>query len=111
MRHRVEMFGSDRRKNHQPHPFVHGIWISDVVGPICESGDFLAKDRMLPFLESGDLVALLTAGAYGFTMSSQYNARPRVPEVMVKGRRFEVVRERETYQDLIKGERIPAFLR
>ncbi len=87
------------------------LLLSDVVGPICESGDFLAKDRMLPQLESGDLLAVLTAGAYGFTMSSQYNARPRVPEVMVHGKSFEVVRERETYKDLIKGERIPTFLK
>ena len=83
----------------------------DVVGPICESGDFLATEREIQELKSGDLLALLGAGAYGFTMSSQYNARPRAPEVMVKGNRFEIVRDRETYSDLVRGERIPSFLR
>ncbi len=83
----------------------------DVVGPICESGDFLATERTLQELGPGEMLALLGAGAYGFTMSSQYNARPRVPEVMVKGNRFEVVRSRETFRDLIRGERIPGFLK
>ena len=78
----------------------------DVVGPICESGDFLAKDRLLPRFESGELMAVMSAGAYGHTMSSNYNARPRVPEVMVRGDRFTVVRQRETYADLIRGERM-----
>jgi diaminopimelate decarboxylase len=77
----------------------------DVVGPICESGDFLAKDRKLPRFEPGELMAVMSAGAYGHTMSSNYNARPRAPEVMVRGDQFHVVRERETYADLIRGER------
>jgi diaminopimelate decarboxylase len=77
----------------------------DVVGPICESGDFLAKDRKLPRFEPGELMAVMSAGAYGHTMSSNYNARPRAPEVMVRGNEFHVVRERETYADLIRGER------
>jgi diaminopimelate decarboxylase len=77
----------------------------DVVGPICESGDFLAKDRMLPRFEPGELMAVMSAGAYGHTMSSNYNARPRAPEVVVRGNQFHVVRERETYADLIRGER------
>jgi diaminopimelate decarboxylase len=77
----------------------------DVVGPICESGDFLAKDRKLPRFEPGELMAVMSAGAYGHTMSSNYNARPRAPEVMVCGDRFHVVRDRETYADLIRGER------
>ena len=77
----------------------------DVVGPICESGDFLAKDRKLPRVEPGELMAVMSAGAYGHTMSSNYNARPRAPEVMVRGDQFHVVRERETYADLIRGER------
>lgn len=76
----------------------------DIVGPICESGDFLAKDRKLPILEKGDLIAAMGSGAYGFTMSSNYNSRPRVPEVMVDGNRFKVIRQRETYKDLLKGE-------
>lgn len=77
----------------------------DVVGPICESGDFLAKDRKLPRFEPGELMAVMSAGAYGHTMSSNYNARPRAPEVLVRGGEFHVVRERETYADLIRGER------
>jgi diaminopimelate decarboxylase len=81
-----------------------------VVGPICESGDFLAKDRDIPRVEVGDLLAVMSAGAYGFTMSSNYNSRPRVPEVMVKDDQFYVVRARESYEDLIKGESIPPFL-
>lgn len=81
--------------------------VADVVGPICESGDFLAKDRELPEPSQGDLLAVMGAGAYGFTMSSNYNSRPRAPEVMVEGDRFYIVRKRETYADLIRGESIP----
>jgi diaminopimelate decarboxylase len=81
----------------------------DVVGPICESGDFLAKDRPFPSCQPGDLLAVLSAGAYGFAMASNYNARPRVPEVMVNGDQFAVVRARETYEDLIRGEIIPTW--
>lgn len=84
---------------------------SDVVGPICESGDFLGKDRLLPQVERGDLLAVMGAGAYGFTMSSNYNSRPRASEVMVIGRKFYVVRRRETYRDLVRGEVIPKALR
>lgn len=79
--------------------------VVDVVGPICESADFLAKDRALPGVEPGELLAVMSAGAYGHTMSSNYNARPRAPEVMVRGDRHSVVRERETFEDLIRGER------
>ena len=84
--------------------------VADVVGPICESGDFLAKDRKLPKAEPGELLAVMSAGAYGFTMSSNYNSRPRVPEILVHQDRFSVVREREDYEDLIRGEIIPDFL-
>jgi diaminopimelate decarboxylase len=78
--------------------------VADVVGPVCESGDFLARDRALPPLESGDLIAVLGAGAYGFVMASQYNSRPRPAEVLVDGGRYSVIRRRETYEDLIRGE-------
>lgn len=84
--------------------------IADVVGPICESGDFLAKDRQLMKVEGGELLAVMSAGAYGFTMSSNYNSRPRVPEVLVDKDRFFIIRQREEYDDLIKGEFIPDFL-
>lgn len=84
--------------------------VVDVVGPVCESGDFLAKDRELTKVEDGDLLAVMSAGAYGFVMSSNYNSRPRVPEVLVKEGHFYVVRAREEYKDLIKGETIPEFL-
>lgn len=83
---------------------------ADVVGPICESGDFLAKERQIPQVRSGDLLAVMSAGAYGFAMSSNYNSRPRVAEVMVKDDTFHVVRARESYEDLISGESIPPFL-
>ncbi len=85
-------------------------FVADLVGPICESGDFLAKDREMPQFERGDLVAVMSAGAYGFTMSSNYNSRPRVSEVMVAGDRFHIIREREEYYDLVEAEKIPNFL-
>jgi diaminopimelate decarboxylase len=77
----------------------------DVVGGVCESSDFLAKDRMLPPVKRGDLLAVFSAGAYGFTMSSQYNSRPRSAEVLVEGAKWRVVRRRETYDDLVDAER------
>ena len=80
--------------------------IVDVVGPICESGDFLAKDRPLPPTQRGDLLAVFTAGAYGFAMSSNYNNRPRVPEVLVDGATYKIIRRRETYEDLVAAERV-----
>lgn len=82
----------------------------DIVGPICESGDFFGKDRMFPILKNGDLVAVMSAGAYGYVMASNYNVRGRPPEVMVKGREFEITKQRETFDDLTRGEIIPAFL-
>jgi len=82
---------------------------ADIVGPICESGDFLAKDRLVDPLAPDDLIAVMSAGAYGFSMSSTYNSRPRVCEVMVKGDRFEIIRQRETFEDLVRGESIPDF--
>ena len=82
----------------------------DVVGPVCESGDFLAKDRVMPALNAGDLMAVMSAGAYGFVMSSNYNSRPRVPEVLVHEGQIHVIRSRESYEDLVRGEEIPEFL-
>ncbi len=84
--------------------------VFDVVGPICESGDFLAKDREMPPVQRGDLLAVMSGGAYGFSMASNYNSRPRVAEVLVRGNEYFVIRERETYNDLIKGEKIPRWL-
>ncbi len=78
----------------------------DIVGPICETSDFLAKDRDFSHVEQGDLLAIRSAGAYGFTMSSNYNSRPRVAEVMVDRDRFSVIRKRETFESLIAGETI-----
>ncbi|MCK9263252.1 MAG: diaminopimelate decarboxylase, partial [Deltaproteobacteria bacterium] len=80
---------------------------ADVVGPICESGDFLAKDRDLPILVRDDLIAIMSAGAYGFTMASNYNSRPKPPEVLVDGVRYHVVLNRQTYEDLVTGETVP----
>jgi diaminopimelate decarboxylase len=87
-----------------------GEMVADIVGPICESGDFLAKDRTIPRLQARDLIAVMSAGAYGFTMASNYNSRPKVAEVMVNGDQFFIVRERECYDDLVRGEHIPEFL-
>ena len=84
--------------------------VADVVGPICESGDFFAKDREIPRPQEGDLLAVMSAGAYGFTMSSNYNSRPRAPEILVDGDNFHVVRKRESFEDLISGETIPEVL-
>ncbi len=82
----------------------------DVVGPVCETGDYLALDRSLPPLEAGDLIAFMTAGAYGAAMSSTYNSRPLVPEVLVKGNEWAVVRPRQSYDELIGLDRLPAWL-
>lgn len=84
--------------------------VADVVGPVCESGDFFAKDREVTVFAPGDLMAVMSAGAYGFVMASNYNTRPRPAEVLVDGANFSVVRERETLDDLLRGERIPAAL-
>jgi diaminopimelate decarboxylase len=90
--------------NHRP---KHSV---DVVGPVCESGDFLAKDRSLPEVKPGDLLAVMSAGAYGFVMASNYNSRPRVPEVLIKDNEVHVIRTRESYEDLVRGETVPGFL-
>jgi diaminopimelate decarboxylase len=76
----------------------------DVVGPVCESADFFAQDREVAMLERGDLLAVMSAGAYGFSLSSNYNSRPRVAEVLVSGDSYEIIGRRETYQDLIRLE-------
>lgn len=83
-----------------------GLLSMDVVGPVCESGDFLAKDRLLPPMKRGDLVAIFTAGAYGMVMASHYNTRPNPPEVLVNGDRHRVIRRRETYDDLLAAEQV-----
>ena len=83
---------------------------ADLVGPVCESGDYLARNRELPDAAEGDTLAVMSAGAYGSSMSSNYNARPRPAEVLVRGDRWSVVRERESHADLVKGELIPPFL-
>jgi diaminopimelate decarboxylase len=99
----------------------HSIWkvsdgksddkiTADIVGPICESGDFLAQGREIDNVEPGELLAVMSAGAYGFTMSSNYNSRPRVPEALVDDDSYYVIRQRETYDDLIRGEVIPPHI-
>jgi len=81
--------------------------IVDIVGPICETGDFMARDRNLSRVNQGDLLAIMSSGAYGFTMSSNYNSRARAAEVLVRGDRYYVIRAREEYHDLTRGEQIP----
>jgi diaminopimelate decarboxylase len=103
---RPSLYGS----YHQILPVVKSdreMQVVDVVGPICESGDFLARERGLPVVQPGDCLAVMSAGAYGFTMSSNYNSRPRASEVLVKDDRYFVIRERETLEDLVRGEWIP----
>ncbi len=82
----------------------------DVVGPICESGDTFTKSRDLPEMTAGDLLVMHSAGAYGASQSSQYNTRPLVPEVLVKGDKYEIIRERPSVEDILKTERLPSWL-
>jgi diaminopimelate decarboxylase len=79
--------------------------VVDIVGPVCETGDFFARDRELPEVKEGDLVAILDAGAYGMSLSSNYNSRPRPAEVLVEGKRARLIRRRETIRDLIEPEK------
>jgi diaminopimelate decarboxylase len=81
--------------------------IADIVGPICESSDFLARDREVSMVAPGEYLAVMSAGAYGFSMASNYNSRPRPPEVLVRGDRYSIIRKRETWDDLIEGESVP----
>jgi diaminopimelate decarboxylase len=85
--------------------------VADIVGPICESGDYLAKERRLPRFERDDLMAVMSAGAYGFTMASNYNSRPRAAEVLVAGDKWHIIRKREDYRDLVRGEKIPEMIK
>jgi diaminopimelate decarboxylase len=94
--HEIERVGA-------PRPDAREI-VCDVVGPVCESSDFLARKRRMPEPRPGDLLAVRSAGAYGFSMSSNYNARPRAAELLVDGDRVHVARKRETFADLVRGE-------
>jgi diaminopimelate decarboxylase len=87
-----------------------GKEVADIVGPICESGDFLVREREMEHYERDDLIAVMSSGAYGFSMSSNYNSRPRVPEVLVSGAEYYVIRKRETYEDIIRDEKIPELV-
>lgn len=95
----------------EPVKKTKGTVIADVVGPICETGDFLAKDREVADVHSGDLLCVKSAGAYGFSMSSNYNTRPRAAEILVHGKAADVIRERETVEELLSKERLPEFLK
>jgi diaminopimelate decarboxylase len=85
--------------------------VADIVGPICESGDCFAKDRQLQEVGEGELIAFMSAGAYGYTMASRYNTRGLAAEVLVKGAKFELINARETFEQLIANEKVPAFLK
>ncbi len=89
-----------------PEQPLEGLVRCDVVGPVCESGDFLARERLLPPVRRGDVLAVFTAGAYAMTMASQYNSRPRAPEVLVSGATPHLIRRRETYEDLLAAESV-----
>jgi diaminopimelate decarboxylase len=95
----------------------HAIWpvqktsgrqsvVADVVGPVCESGDFFAQEREMPEPQAGELLAVMSTGAYGFVMASNYNSRARSPEVLVEGTRVHVIRERDTFEDIVRGEKL-----
>jgi diaminopimelate decarboxylase len=99
----------DLRPVVQPQPDAPQL-AYDVVGPICESGDTFARDRLLPRLASGDLVAFMSAGAYGAVMASEYNSRLLVPEVLVDGERFAVVRPRTSYEQMLAAEPLAPWL-
>ena len=94
----------------EPAPKAH-MTVTDVVGPVCETGDYLALSRALPALQSGDLIAVMTAGAYGAVLASEYNSRLLVPEVMVHGARSAVTRPRQSYDDLLAAERLPDWVK
>ena len=81
-----------------------------MVGPICESGDYFAKDRMLPEVSQNDLLAITCSGAYGSVMASNYNSRPLIPEVLVSNDTFSVIRERQTFEKIIQDEKLAAWL-
>jgi diaminopimelate decarboxylase len=93
----------DIRPVHEPTPGM-ALETYDVVGPVCETGDTFARERLLPPLAAGDLVAFMSAGAYGAVMASEYNSRPLVPEVLVSGDKFAVVRPRPTYDAMLAAE-------
>jgi diaminopimelate decarboxylase len=101
---RPALYGS----HHDILPLNHAprVIVADVVGPVCETGDFLARDRELADVQPGEYLAISSAGAYGFVQASNYNSRPRAPEVLVEGGRWRIIRERESYHDLIRGETI-----
>jgi len=84
---------------------------SDVVGPVCESGDYLALDRDMPEVAAGDLIAVMSAGAYGAVQAGTYNSRLLVPEVLVRGAQYAVVRPRRTYEELIALDTLPLWLK
>jgi len=95
----------------QPVKRIHADPVkADLVGPVCETGDFFARDRAMPPFEQGELIALMSAGAYGFSMSSNYNSRPRPAEVMVREKQFSIIRAREALEELFRGESVPDFL-
>ena len=85
--------------------------LGDIVGPICESGDFLARGREVRRVKQGEYLAVMSAGAYGFSMSSNYNSRTRAAEVLVKGKEHFLIRRRETYNDLVRNVQMPDILR
>ena len=107
---RPSVYGSYHEISPLARPRSGEARVVDVVGPVCESTDFLAQDRTLPPLAADDLLAVMSAGAYGFAMASNYNARPRAAGVLVDGDRYAVIRERESIEDLVRGESLPAWL-
>ena len=100
-----------KQRDLPPEAFAGLVRFAETGGHVVRSGDALARDRRLPKIEEGDLLAVLNAGAYGFAMSSQYNARPRAAEVLVKNGKYTLVREREMFDDLLSGQRVAEWLK
>ncbi|MGZ7050325.1 MAG: diaminopimelate decarboxylase, partial [Methanobacterium sp.] len=107
---RPSMYGSYHHIVVANKPDAENIQNIDIAGNICESGDLFARDRPMPELDEGDILAIFNAGAYAFSMSSQYNSRPRPMEVLVNNGESEVIRERETYADILSKQNIPIRL-
>ena len=106
--HRIWPVVPDENVPQWPEDFeteISGTVLTDVVGPVCETGDYLALGRRLPLVDRGDLLATFSAGAYGMAMSSNYNSRPRAAEVLVDGTKHRLIRRRETFDDMVRAER------
>jgi len=107
---RPSMYGSYHHIVSANQPFAKPVQNIDIAGNVCESGDLFARDRPMPDIQEGDLLAILNAGAYAFSMSSQYNSRPKTMEVLVNKGNSDIIRERETFSDVLSKQNVPIRL-